>query len=178
MKLDDRCPALGDLGVGRVAQHSFVPLGLLGRLSDFTSGGDFLLHAFDYTNSHSLTHVAHCETTCMVERSADRSIFTMCFFLLQCSTVGSLSLYLEEMCKILYTYQVEGTLRSSQHTWACQESCQQWRHLLTWGIWGCPPASCQSGDRSFPWAPQTCRRCELCDSRAQVHSQHWFGQGD
>lgn len=66
MKLDDRCPALGDLGVGRVAQHSFVPLGLLGRLGDFTSSGDFLLHTFDYTNSHSLTHVAHCETTCMM----------------------------------------------------------------------------------------------------------------
>ena len=64
MELDDRCPALGDLGVGRIAQHSFVPLGLLGGLGDFTGGGDLLLHTLDYTNSHSLTHVAHRETTC------------------------------------------------------------------------------------------------------------------
>lgn len=64
MELDDGCPALGDLGVGRVAQHSFVPLGLLGGLGDFPSGGHLLLHTFDYTHSHSLAHVTHGKTTC------------------------------------------------------------------------------------------------------------------
>lgn len=68
MKLDDRCPALGDLEVGRVAQHSFVPLGLLGGLGNFTRSGDFLLHAFDYANGHGLAHVTHRKTTCRVER--------------------------------------------------------------------------------------------------------------
>lgn len=80
MKLDDRCPALGDLWVGRVAQHSFVPLGLLGGLGNFTSGGDLLLHALNYTNGHSLTHVTHRKTTCKVERSTD-SCFRRCFLL-------------------------------------------------------------------------------------------------
>ena len=64
MELDDRCPALGDLGVGRVAQHSFVPLGLLGRFGNFTSGGDLLFHALDHADGHSLTHVTHCKATC------------------------------------------------------------------------------------------------------------------
>lgn len=71
MKSDDGCPALGDLGVGRVAQHSFVPLGLLGGLGNLTSGGDFLLHTLNYTNSHSLTHVTNRKPTCEVERSLD-----------------------------------------------------------------------------------------------------------
>lgn len=61
MALDDACPALGDLGVGRVAQHSFVPLGLLGRLGYLPRGGDLLLHAFDHPDGHRLTHVAHGE---------------------------------------------------------------------------------------------------------------------
>lgn len=68
MELDDRCPALGDLGVGRVAQHSFVPLGLLGGFGNFTSGSDLLLHTLDHSNSHGLTHVAHCKTTYKVKR--------------------------------------------------------------------------------------------------------------
>lgn len=62
MALDDGCPALGDLWVGRVAQHSFVPLGLLGRLGYFPRGGDLLLHTFDDPDSHRLTHVAHGKT--------------------------------------------------------------------------------------------------------------------
>lgn len=74
MKLDDRCPALGDLEVGRVAQHSFVPLGLLGRLGNFTRSGDLLLHAFDYANGHGLAHVAHRKTTCRVERKMDHCL--------------------------------------------------------------------------------------------------------
>lgn len=71
MNLDDRCPALGGLGGGKVAQHSFVPLGLLGRLGNFTSGGDLLLHTLNYTNSHSLTHVSNCKTACKAEKSTD-----------------------------------------------------------------------------------------------------------
>lgn len=71
MKLDDRCPALGDLGVGRVAQHSFVPLGLLGGLGNFTSGGDFLLHALNDTDGHSLAHVTHRKTTYKVNSSQE-----------------------------------------------------------------------------------------------------------
>lgn len=69
MELDDRCPALGDLGVGRVAQHSFGPLSLLGGLGNFTSGGDLLLHALNHADGHSLTHVTHRKTTCKVKRS-------------------------------------------------------------------------------------------------------------
>lgn len=71
MELDDRCPALGDLEVGRVAQHSFVPLGLLGGLGNFTSGRDFLLHTLDHANGHSLAHITHCKTTYKVKRSID-----------------------------------------------------------------------------------------------------------
>lgn len=64
MELNERCPALVDLVVGRAAQHSFVPLGLLSRLGDFTSCRDFLLHTFYHTNSHRLTHVTYSKTTC------------------------------------------------------------------------------------------------------------------
>lgn len=71
MELDERCPALGDLGVGRGAQHSFVPLGLLGGLGDFTSGGDLLLHALDHADGHGLTHVTNRKTTCKVKRRKD-----------------------------------------------------------------------------------------------------------
>lgn len=59
MALDDGCPALGDLRLGSVAQHSFVPLGLLGRLGDLPGGGDLFLHTFNDPDSHRLTHVAH-----------------------------------------------------------------------------------------------------------------------
>lgn len=61
MELDDGCPALGDLAVGREAQHSFVPLGLLGGLGNFTSGIGLLLHTFNHSDGHSLTHVPHCK---------------------------------------------------------------------------------------------------------------------
>lgn len=63
MELDNGCPALGDLVVGRAAQHSFVPLGLLSRLGDLTSGGDFLLHPLYHTNGNGLAHVANRKTT-------------------------------------------------------------------------------------------------------------------
>lgn len=71
MESDERCPALGDLGVGSVAQHSFGPLGLLGRLGDFAGGGGLLLHTLNHADRHSLPHVAHRETTCKAKRRWD-----------------------------------------------------------------------------------------------------------
>lgn len=116
MVLDDGCPALGDLWVGRVAQHSFVPLGLLGRLGYFPSGGDLFLHTFNDPDSHRLAHVAHGKTACETEEGHRP--------------------HLEELTatnqQILdNTHQAEGTQRSFPHTWACQESYQRWQRLPT-----------------------------------------------
>lgn len=74
------------------------------------------------------------------------------------------------------SYPGEGIRRSSPHTWASQGSCPRWPRRRTSETWGCPPASCRSGDQSSPWAQQTCKRCGQCGSPALGHSQRWSGR--